>query len=147
MSLPDGLPTGIEALVCADIAARQQVGIRKYGCTVAESGDDMIQHAYEEALDLAVYLKAEIENRTDWKRRAEDAEAKAKVEADIATAYHEKWAEAEAKLASTTLNDTLRLDWIDQNWNDFEGIMVRAETSCIRTTIDACIPLHPSAKP
>ncbi len=56
-------PTGIEARVCADIAARQRLGIAKYGCTVAESKDDMLQHAYEEALDLAVYLKAEIERR------------------------------------------------------------------------------------
>jgi len=56
-------PTGIEARVCADIAARQRIGIAKYGCTVAESKDDMLRHAYEEALDLAVYLKAEIERR------------------------------------------------------------------------------------
>ena len=56
-------PTGIEARVCADIAARQRIGIAKYGCTVEQSPDDMIQHAYEEALDLAVYLKAEIEKR------------------------------------------------------------------------------------
>jgi hypothetical protein len=55
--------TGVEAKVCADIAARQRVGIAKYGCTVAESKDDMLRHAYEEALDLAVYLKAEIERR------------------------------------------------------------------------------------
>ena len=57
-------PTGIEQLVCADIAARQQLGIRKYGRTVAESTDDMLQHAYEESLDLCVYLKAEIAKRT-----------------------------------------------------------------------------------
>ncbi len=56
-------PTGIEALVCADIAARQKLGIAKYGRTVAESSDDMLQHGLEEALDLAVYLKAEIVNR------------------------------------------------------------------------------------
>ena len=56
-------PTGIEAAVCADITARQQLGIRKYGCTVAESKDDMLTHAYQEALDLAVYLKAEITRR------------------------------------------------------------------------------------
>ena len=55
--------TGVEARVCADIAARQRVGIAKYGCTVEESPDDMLRHAYEEALDLAVYLKAEIERR------------------------------------------------------------------------------------
>ena len=56
-------PTGIEAQVCADIAARQRLGIAKYGVTVEQSPDDMLQHAYEEALDLAVYLKAEIEKR------------------------------------------------------------------------------------
>lgn len=56
-------PTGIEAMVCRDIAARQQMGIKKYGRTVAESGDDWIRHAYEEALDLAVYLRAEMERR------------------------------------------------------------------------------------
>lgn len=56
-------PTGIEAMVCADIAARQRLGIKKYGRTVAESTDDMLRHAYEEALDLAVYLRAEMERR------------------------------------------------------------------------------------
>lgn len=58
-------PTGVEARVCADIAARQRLGIAKYGCTVEQSPDDMLCHAYQEALDLAVYLKAEIERRTD----------------------------------------------------------------------------------
>ena len=57
------IPTGIEAMVCADIARRQRGGIKKYGCTVAESPDDMLKHAYEEALDLAVYLRAEMERR------------------------------------------------------------------------------------
>ena len=56
-------PTGIEARVCEDIAARQRLGIAKYGVTVAESNDDWILHAYEEALDLAVYLRAEMERR------------------------------------------------------------------------------------
>jgi hypothetical protein len=60
---PDAAPTGIESMVCADIAARQQLGIKKYGRTVAESPDDMLRHAYEEALDLAVYLRAEMERR------------------------------------------------------------------------------------
>lgn len=56
-------PTGIEAEVIKDIADRQRLGIAKYGCTVAESLDDMCQHAYEEALDLAIYLKAELVRR------------------------------------------------------------------------------------
>jgi hypothetical protein len=52
--------SGIEALVCEDIAKRQQVGIAKYGTSVAEnmlSHTEWLQHAYEESLDMAVYLK------------------------------------------------------------------------------------------
>jgi hypothetical protein len=56
-------PTGVEARVCDDIAARQRLGIAKYGVTVEQSPDDMLRHAYEEALDLAVYLKAEMKRR------------------------------------------------------------------------------------
>lgn len=49
-----------EELVCQNIKDRQQLGIKKYGRTV--SGNPLterqwLQHAYEEALDLAIYLK------------------------------------------------------------------------------------------
>ena len=53
-------PTGTEAEVCADIAARQANGIQKYGVSVAEnplSRREWAQHAYEELTDAAVYLK------------------------------------------------------------------------------------------
>lgn len=52
--------TGIEALVCEDIAQRQKHGLAKYGVAVADNPlteEQWLQHAYEEALDLAVYLK------------------------------------------------------------------------------------------
>lgn len=55
--------TGIEAAVCADIAARQAVGIAKYGTTVADNPlplRDWLEHAYQETLDKAVYLKRAI---------------------------------------------------------------------------------------
>lgn len=42
---------------------RSQVGINKYGVTLAGSGlnrRQLLQHALEEALDLANYLQAEI---------------------------------------------------------------------------------------
>lgn len=61
-------PTGVERRVCEDIAKRQAIGIKKYGCTVEESTDDMLQHAYLEVLDLAIYLKAEIEKRLKEKQ-------------------------------------------------------------------------------
>lgn len=56
----EGQATGTEAKVCADIAARQQKGIAKYGTTVAENPAPLaewLQHTYEELLDAAVYLK------------------------------------------------------------------------------------------
>ena len=56
--------TGIEALVCADIEARQRLGIAKYGTTVAENPltlREWLQHAYEESLDLPIYLRRAIE--------------------------------------------------------------------------------------
>ena len=60
-------PTGIEARVCEDIAARQRVGLAKYGVSVEDSPDDMLRHAYEEALDLSVYLRAELERQDKLK--------------------------------------------------------------------------------
>lgn len=58
------VPSGTEARVCADIAKRQARGINKYGTTVADNPlklRDWLQHAYEETLDKAVYLKRAIE--------------------------------------------------------------------------------------
>lgn len=56
--------TGTEAEVCRDIARRQALGKKKYGTTVAENPlthKQWLQHAYEEALDLAIYLKRAME--------------------------------------------------------------------------------------
>lgn len=66
-------PTGIEAAVCDDIARRQQFGIAKYGQTVAANPlplREWLQHAYEEALDLAVYLRRAIAEIDDAKGAA-----------------------------------------------------------------------------
>lgn len=55
--------SGIEAEICNDIAARQQKGFAKYGVTVAENQltlKEWLQHAYEETLDKAIYLKRAI---------------------------------------------------------------------------------------
>jgi len=51
------------ASVIEDLLNRAEVGFKKYGRTLDQSKDDMLQHAYEEALDLAMYLKTEIKNR------------------------------------------------------------------------------------
>jgi len=56
-------PTGIEAIVCDDITYRQQVGIAKYGTTVADnqlSLREWLVHQYQELLDAAVYCRRAI---------------------------------------------------------------------------------------
>lgn len=76
MSLPD-----IETQVCADIKARQAVGVAKYGVTVADNPLNLrqwLQHAYEECLDQAVYL-----------RRAMAEMDKESPSANIASAVHD----------------------------------------------------------
>ena len=55
---------GPEADVCADISRRQQIGIKKYNSTVRDNNLSLkqwLQHAYEETLDKAIYLKRAIE--------------------------------------------------------------------------------------
>lgn len=56
-------PSGIEAIVCADIARRQATGIRKYGQTVSENPatlKEWMQHSYEERLDDVIYTRRAI---------------------------------------------------------------------------------------
>ena len=55
---------GTEADVCDDIAKRQNFGRSKYGTTVRGNPlafEQWLQHAYEECLDMAVYLKRAME--------------------------------------------------------------------------------------
>lgn len=57
-------PSGIELLVCKDIADRQRTGIAKYGVTLSDNPLSLrqwLQHAYEEHLDAACYLRRAIE--------------------------------------------------------------------------------------
>lgn len=58
----DGKP--IWNLVMEDMQARSLVGERRYGVKLqAHNGRDALRDAYEEALDLAVYLRQAIEER------------------------------------------------------------------------------------
>jgi hypothetical protein len=48
----------VQDAVCVDIQQRKQVGIVRYGTPLqAHNGRDALRDAYEEALDLACYLK------------------------------------------------------------------------------------------
>jgi hypothetical protein len=56
-------PTGIEAMVCQDIADRQALGIKKYGTTLADNPLELkewLEHQYLELLDAALYCKRAI---------------------------------------------------------------------------------------
>lgn len=71
------LPTGTELTVCNDIAMRQAMGIAKYNTTVRENPLDLrqwLQHAYEECLDQAVYLRRAIEELDNETTRARPTE-------------------------------------------------------------------------
>lgn len=51
----------ITGAVIDDLVSRSQRGLNKYNTTLHENDhQNMLQHAYEEALDLAQYLKKEI---------------------------------------------------------------------------------------
>lgn len=57
-------------LVQADLAERKRMGVAKYGVAhQADNGRAHLVDAYQEVLDLAVYLRAEIERRGRRKRR------------------------------------------------------------------------------
>jgi hypothetical protein len=51
-------------LVADDLRERKAFGLRKYGTTLTtHNGRDPLVDAYEEALDLCVYLRQAIEER------------------------------------------------------------------------------------
>ena len=55
----------IEDAVCLDIQTRADIGLQKYGVTMERTDlnrKQWLQHAYEEALDMAIYLKRLIED-------------------------------------------------------------------------------------
>lgn len=58
--VPIGEDDAVTNAVCADLQRRQQHGLQKYGNSLATNPATLVEklkHAYEEALDLAQYLK------------------------------------------------------------------------------------------
>jgi hypothetical protein len=62
--LPQGKGPAIAPLVCADIMARNEMGVKKYGEALrANNGRDALVDLYQELLDGAQYIRQEIEER------------------------------------------------------------------------------------
>ena len=60
----EGDGQSIHDLVTADIADRKAIGIERYGTTLqAGNGRDVLVDAYQEALDMACYLRQAIAER------------------------------------------------------------------------------------
>lgn len=56
--------TPVWEMVIADMQERHRIGTERYGTPLQiHNGRDALQDAYEEALDLAVYLRQAIEER------------------------------------------------------------------------------------
>lgn len=73
--------SGIERLVCEEIARRQQFGLAKYGTTVANNPLSLRQwlvHAMEENMDQLIYLRraiAEIDKQQEQSNGQGDLDA------------------------------------------------------------------------
>jgi len=58
----DGPP--IQDLVIGDVYTRKAIGLERYGTYLqAHNGRDMLRDAYEEALDLCIYLRGALYER------------------------------------------------------------------------------------
>ena len=62
-------------MVVKDMLERNEEGAKKYNRYLqTDCPDNMLQHAYEEALDLCVYLKTQIEKQKAQSREALEIE-------------------------------------------------------------------------
>ena len=67
---PKKAAVDIVPLVNADLQARMRMGIKKYGVALqAGNGRNALWDAYQEALDLACYLRQRIEEESTSKSR------------------------------------------------------------------------------
>lgn len=64
--IPNDRPAIVD-LVIADMEERKRVGIERYGTPLqAHNGRDALVDAYQESLDLTMYLRQAIEERRGW---------------------------------------------------------------------------------
>jgi hypothetical protein len=87
-------------LVLADMRERHQIGIQRYGTALqANNGRDMLVDAYQEILDLAVYLRGEIEERRRYPRRDDAVAGWLRGQRDVHEPFTEWWKVTDALLS------------------------------------------------
>lgn len=101
MPVPNDRPS-IQSLVRTDLEDREQIGIARYGTSLQPfNGRDALRDAYEEVMDLTLYLRQAIEERnTHLPERGSDEEAEqsdaepvpGEPEPDYLRDYRENWA-------------------------------------------------------
>ena len=65
LPVPNAGPS-MHDLVIEDIKARKAIGLRRYGALLqAHNGRDALRDAYEEVLDLAIYLRQYMAEREE----------------------------------------------------------------------------------
>lgn len=88
MPTPNDAPS-VQEMVLADIQARMQVGLERYGTLLQPgNGRDALRDAYEEALDLAMYLRQAIAERDTAPKRCASCHRRSD---DLALCADEKW--------------------------------------------------------
>lgn len=97
----------IQSLVISDLEARRELGIHRYGTALqADNGRDPVRDAYEEAMDLTVYLRQVLtEHATIGELRARVAELEALL---VQAEDYAREAGDQADLAVAPLDDLLR---------------------------------------
>lgn len=59
-----GSGVSVQDMVIADLESRKEIGIERYGTLLRpHNGRDMLRDAYEEAMDLTIYLRGAIAER------------------------------------------------------------------------------------
>lgn len=135
-------PTGTEMRVCQDIVRRQERGVTKYGTTVSANPlalKEWLQHAYEECLDQAIYLKRaieEIENKGEMSTTV-DKQAEATVVDQLTTSLAKHLRplselQAEATAAAVVLGEEQRRFVCPScsTWYDYPEAIARMLVCC-----------------
>ena len=86
----------ITGAVVDDLISRSQRGLNKYNTTLHENNNqNMLQHAYEECLDMAQYLKKEILTLTTVQDLVKQYPNNMELGAKIRELYGEKQADGD----------------------------------------------------